>query len=244
MAETLLILGGTRDARRLADRLAAAGHRVIYSLAGRTSGPNLPETQVIRGGFGGADGLADALRAHGIDRLIDASHPFAQQISRHARQAAQRAEVPLLRLVRPGWTPQPGDRWIPARDPEDAFAIAARNGRHVLVTSGRKGLDTLPRGDGLAWLVRLAEAGDDLPRREDVDYLFARGPFAEAEERALMESRRIDGLVSKNSGGDRSKLDAARALNIPVVMISRPDDNALDPADTFDSPEALARAIG
>jgi precorrin-6A/cobalt-precorrin-6A reductase len=224
MAATVLVLGGTSEARALAGELARKPElRVISSLAGRVSNPSLPAGQVRIGGFGGAAGLAAYARAEGIGAVVDATHPFAETISAHAVEACQLAGLPLLRLARPAWTPRDGDDWREAESLGQAAAMLPGLGTRVFLTTGRQGLGVFATLDGLWFLIRCVDPPDGpLPANREV--LLARGPYERESERALMRRHGIDVLVTKNSGGPltEGKLDAARDLGIPVVMISRP----------------------
>ena len=223
----LLILGGTAEGRALA---AAAEARfgpslaVISALAGITRAPLLPAGQVRIGGFGGAAGLAAYLREEGIGLLVDATHPFATRISAQARDAAAEAGTERLVLARPPWRPVPGDRWIDVATVEDAVAAIPAEARRVFLTVGARALAPFAGRPELWFLVRLVDppaAPVPLPRHR---LICARGPFAEADERALLAARRIDCLVTRASGGAATagKLAAARALALPVVMVQRP----------------------
>ena len=217
----LLLLGGTGEGRTLALALHRAGHDVTYSLAGRGGRPPLP-CPVRVGGFGGAGGLADHLRAGGFHGLVDATHPFAATISRHAAEAARRTGLPLWRWQRPPWSPGPGDRWQRCADvPALLHALAGH--RRILFTVGRTAFAWAERRPpGQTWFVRALACPSDLP--EGVHGLAARGPFSEAKELDLMRRLRVDALVSKDSGGEatRAKLDAARRLGLPVYLLARP----------------------
>jgi precorrin-6A/cobalt-precorrin-6A reductase len=223
MPPTVLVLGGTSEARALAGELARnAELRVISSLAGRVSNPALPAGEVRVGGFGGADGLAAYARAEGIGAVVDATHPFAETISTHAVDACAQAGLPLLRLARPGWSPRDGDDWHAAASLAEAAALLPKLGSRVFLTTGRQGLAAFAELD-LWFLIRCVDPpGGTLPGRSEV--LLARGPYERGAERALMHDHGIDVLVTKNSGGPltEGKLDAARDLGIPVVMVSRP----------------------
>ncbi len=220
---TVLVLGGTSEARALAARLAGRpGLRVVSSLAGRVSNPSLPAGEVRVGGFGGAAGLAAYARAEGVGAVVDATHPFAETISAHAVEACAVAGLPLLRLARPGWTPGEGDDWHGAGSLDEAAALLPRLGTRVFLTTGRQGLASFAPVD-LWFLIRCVDPpSGPLPARHEV--LLARGPYYRGAERALMARFAIDVLVTKNSGGPLTagKLDAARDLQIPVVMVSRP----------------------
>jgi precorrin-6A/cobalt-precorrin-6A reductase len=221
---TVLVLGGTAEARALAAALAGRpGLRVISSLAGRVSNPALPEGEVRVGGFGGIDGLAGWARAERVAAVVDATHPFAETISAHAASACEQAGLPLLRLVRPGWEAQEGDHWCDARSLADAAAMLPALGTHVFLTTGRQGLAAFAGLDQLWFLIRCVDPpSGPMPARREV--LLARGPYTAEAELALMQRFAIDVLVTKNSGGSLTagKLAAARQLGIPVVMVRRP----------------------
>lgn len=225
--ETVLILGGTAEARRLADALVAAhgdGLRVITSLAGRTTSPKLPKGDIREGGFGGADGLADYLTGNKCDLLIDATHPYAARISAHAAEAAARAETPRLQLLRPAWTQQPGDRWITVADMDGAVREISRRSDACLITTGINDLAAFTPIRSTKLFVRLIENPIGTLPLADAEIIIGKPPYKESEELALFQMLGIDLLISKNAGGDgtRAKIDAARALGIEVIMIDRP----------------------
>ncbi|CAL9376189.1 cobalt-precorrin-6A reductase [Streptomyces sp. enrichment culture] len=241
----VLILGGTAEARRLAEALAAEplpGLRVTNSLAGRVSAPRTPPGEVRVGGFGGADGLAAWLGAHSVDLLVDATHPFAGTVSFHAADAAASARVPLLALRRPGWVPVEGDDWHEARSLTEAAGLLPALGRRVFLTTGRTGLAAFAGLDDLWFLVRSVEAPEaPVPARTEV--LLDRGPFTLGGERELLRRHRIDVLVTKDSGGAATapKLTAAREAGVPVVVVRRPP--APEGVPVAATPEEAARHI-
>lgn len=216
----LLILGGIGEALQLARALAPI-HRVIYSVAGKGRIPELP-CAVRVGGFGGVEGLAAFLREHRVELLIDATHPYAAQISRHAALAARATGIPLWAYRRPAWQPEPGDDWRSVADWAGMMA-ALREFKRLFFTIGLEPLrhmaDIPPAQH---WLVRCLAA--ELPVLPRLTLLCAIGPFALEQELALLRDYRIDVLIAKNSGGGAvaSKLAAARRLKIPVVMLERP----------------------
>ena len=224
MVARVLILGGTAEARALAAALAGLpGVQPISSLAGRVADPALPAGEVRVGGFGGAAGLARWLAAERIAALVDATHPFAAEISRSAAEAASATGVPLLALRRPGWTQRPGDDW--RRQPSVAAAAAALDGmaERVFLTVGRTELAPFAGLDRHWFLIRSIETPlPPLPARHEV--LLARGPFSAQGEIELMRERRIGVLVTKDSGGPltEAKLVAARELGVPVLLVERP----------------------
>jgi precorrin-6A/cobalt-precorrin-6A reductase len=219
----ILVLGGTAEARELAAALVRRGVRVVSSLAGRVANPRLPEGEVRVGGFGGSDGLATWLVDNGATAVIDATHPFAKWISAAAVAGAAAAGVPLLRLQRPGWQPEPGDDWHWAASVSDAAALLPALGERVFLTTGRQGLTAFAHLDALWFLVRCVDPPAP-PLPASVTVILGRGPYTVDGELELMHSHRIDVLVTKDSGGDltRAKLTAARTLGIPVVIVRRP----------------------
>src|SRR6478609_2863757 len=196
----VLILGGTSEARRLADVLAAdPALRVTSSLAGRVERPRLPAGEVRVGGFGGPAGLAAWARAHAVDALVDATHPFAERISRNAALAAEETGLPLLALRRPGWTAQDGDRWHPVPSLAAAAQALPALGSRVFLTTGRQGIAAFAHLDGLVFLARSVEAPVP-PMPAATEVLLERGPFTLDGERALLRAHRIEVLVTKDSG--------------------------------------------
>jgi precorrin-6A/cobalt-precorrin-6A reductase len=222
----LLILGGIGEAVQLARRLAPV-HAVTYSVAGKGGVPVLP-CPVRIGGFGGAEGLAALLREQEIELLIDATHPYAGQISRNAVRAARMAGVPLWAYRRPAWQPQPDDDWRRAANWPEIVA-ALREFRRPFFTIGLEPLHhaaDIPPGQH--WLVRCLAA--EPPVSPHLTLLCATGPFALEQELGVLRDWRIDVVVAKNSGGKavEAKLAAARQLRIPAVVLERP---ALPAAD-------------
>lgn len=220
----ILVLGGTGEARRLADLMVSAGLDVVTALAGKVTRPRLPRGEVRIGGFGGAEGLAHWLRENAVSAVIDATDPFADEISTDAVHAAAETGTPLLRLHRPPWTERPGDEWIRVPDTRTAAQVVAERFRRPMLTVGKQGASEFAGDTRGSYLIRCSEPPPGpLPHR----YLLVldRGPFGEDSERTLMSRHRIDVLVTRDSGGDSSaaKLAAARDLRIPVVMVDRPE---------------------
>ena len=221
----LLILGGSSEGASLARALASDQRfEATLSLAGRTQHPAGGSTPTRSGGFGGAEGLARYLTENRIDILVDATHPFAAKMKRNAVEAAALAGVKVLAIRRPPWTPEADDSWIMVADLDDAAAALGDEPKRVLLTTGRKELAPYKAAAHHFYLLRSVEAPepDALPPR--VKTVSARGPFAYADEFKLLRAHAIDVLVTKNSGGTATaaKLAAARALNLPVVMVERP----------------------
>jgi precorrin-6A/cobalt-precorrin-6A reductase len=217
----VLVLGGTTEGRLLAAACAGLpGVETVSSLAGRTGNPLRPAGELRIGGFGGVDGLAAYLRDQRIGAVVDATHPFASTMTGHAVAATGAARVPLLVLRRPGWIEQPGDRWHRVRSVAAAAALL-ESGARVFLTTGRQEIDAFAGRDDCWFLARSVEPPEPpMPRR--IEVLIDRGPFTVDGERALLTGHRIDVLISKDSGGVAAKLDAARALGVPVIMVDRP----------------------
>jgi len=245
----VLILGGTGEALALARLLAEQRPDLVVttSLAGATSAPVQPPGKLRTGGFGGADGLADWLRDATVAALIDATHPFAATMAGHAAAAASASGVPRLKLVRAMWPRRDGDRWISVADaPAAARALAKLSARRVFLTLGARDLGAFAGLSGVTFTVRMIEAPETPLPLARADLILARGPFGEVDERALMTGRRIDAVVAKASGGaaTRGKIDAARGLGLPVVMIARPPLPACETApDAAAALDWIARVL-
>lgn len=240
---TIVILGGTAEARQLASILVADGVDVVSSLAGRVRRPNLPPGRVRIGGFGGVDGLAEYLQLQPAAALVDATHPFAATISENAVQAASRTGTPLIRLERPGWTDHPrASSWIWVRDAAAARAVAD-SARRPFLTTGRQSLTEFGPWADRDVLVRLVDPPTEpLPKRWTV--MMSRGPYSYSDERQILSEYAIDVLLSKDSGGAHTvaKLDAAGDLGIPVVIIARPDHPPVRVLSTVAEVAAWCRA--
>lgn len=225
MAFRILILGGTSDGRRLAERLVAdTRYDTLLSFAGRTASLQPPDVPHRVGGFGGVDGLIAFLSAGRFGALVDATHPFAAQISSHAAQAAAVSRTPLVRLECPPWPKRAGDVWIDVADMHDAAESLGRVPRRVFLTVGRLEVSAFGAAPQHEYLIRAVDdfyPPVELPRAR---ILAARGPFDVADETRLLQGEGIDVVVSKNSGtpATYAKIEAARSLKIPVVMVSRP----------------------
>jgi precorrin-6A/cobalt-precorrin-6A reductase len=233
----VLILGGTTEARQLAERLATrADLAVTLSLAGRTAAPALQPVPVRVGGFGGAQGLVQFLLDQRINVLVDATHPYAAMISANAAIAAPRARVALLALRRPRWTPVLEDRWIEVGDATGAAQALGNAPRRVFLALGRKDIEPFADAPQHSYLVRSVEPIVPPLMVPHAVYITARGPFAEADERILLEQHCIEVIVAKNSGGSATygKIAAARTLGLPVIMLRRPSLPDVEAVETVD----------
>lgn len=240
MPRSILILGGTHEALKIAEQLCNVdGLRVVTSLAGRVKNPKTPAGELRLGGFGGVDGLAQYLEDEAINLLIDATHPFAENISRNAVAACAQTNIERLHILRPEWKPTPEDHWfsVPNLDkavgalPETATVFLALGSQHLAPFSERK---------DIRFIARMIEP----PASEftNLEILIAKPSNILEAEIELLESNRITHIVCRNSGGTGAwqKLLAARKLQLPVIMIERPTPPA---GKTFSSVEALIASI-
>ena len=220
----VLLVGGTAEARALAQALVDADVEVVSSLAGRVSRPRLPAGEVRIGGFGGVEGLVAAIEEGGFTHVVDATHPFAATMTQHVVEATGRLGVPAVRLSRPGWSGRPdaaGWRWVSSHD--EAREVAESLGDRPFLTTGRQTLPAYAAWSPRPVLVRVVEPPEQpLPAAWRV--LLDRGPYERAGERDLMREHGVDVLLTKDSGGayTSAKLDAAADLGVPVVVVARP----------------------
>ena len=239
----VLLLGGTAEARALAETLAGDVD-LVSSLAGRVPDPKLPVGEVRIGGFGGAEGMRRWLRDSGVQAVVDATHPYAATITAHAAEVCADLGLPHLVLARPAW--QPGDAILVKSDIEAAATVEQKGCSRVFLTTGRSGVRAFRDID--AWfLIRAVTAPDtqSLPRRHEL--VLSRGPYRYDDEVALLAEHRVDCLVTKNSGGDmtRPKLDAAAALGVAVVMVERPVlPDGVTTVSTVDDAADWVRSLG
>ena len=219
-----LILGGTADASLLAAEIARAGIDAVYSYGGRTRAPADQPVPTRIGGFGGVSGLADYIRREGITHVIDATHPFAAEMSRNAVAACTETGTPLLALERAPWIRAPADTWIEVPDVDAAVAALPDAPANVFLAIGRQHIAPFATKPQHSYTLRFVDPPEAaLPFAADV--IVSRGPFTFDSELAMLRTRGIVWIVARNSGGDgaRAKIDAARRLGLPVIMISRPE---------------------
>lgn len=235
---TVLLLGGTGEARKLAAALAGYVH-VISSLAGRVKEPRLPPGEVRIGGFGGVDGFRQWVLDNNIDAVVDATHPFAARMTHTAATVTKELGIPFLVLRRPGWTQQPGDDWRWVANTAEAARSLGED--RVFLTTGREELSAFAHLDNW-FLVRSVEPPEP-PTPQRMHVLLDRGPFTVDNEKRLITDHRIGILVTKDSGGDMTaaKLTAARELHVPVVIIRRP---GLPAVESTEDVQGVLRWLG
>ena len=241
----ILILGGTAEARQLAQQLKAHAPdcRLTMSLAGRTSAPLRQPIPTRSGGFGGAEALTRWLIEQRVSLLIVATHPFAAQMPVHAIAAAKQAHIPIVRLLRPAWTPEPNARWHRCQTLLQAAQQLGNTPQRVFLPIGRQSAALFAAAPQHTYLVRSIEPLEERAMLPHLHSLQARGPFSQQEEEDLMVSWGITRMVCKNSGGNAmaTKLQAAGALGIPIVMVERPQ--LPTPITTFSAVAPLLHAL-
>ncbi|TQF31270.1 cobalt-precorrin-6A reductase [Bradyrhizobium sp. UNPA324] len=219
-----LILGGTADASLLAAAIARTGLDAVYSYGGRTRAPADQPLPTRIGGFGGVSGLADYIRGEGITHVIDATHPFAAEMSRHAVEACADTGTPLIALERTPWIKTPGDNWIEVADVGAAVTVLPELPANVFLAIGRQHTAPFATKPQHTYTLRFVDP-PEAPLPFAADVIVSRGPFTLDGELQMLRRRGIATIVARNSGGDgaRAKIDAARMLGLPVIMISRPE---------------------
>ena len=230
----ILLLGGTTEASRAARALADAGADAVFSYAGRTDAPAQQPLPMRVGGFGGVQGLVDYLQREGMTHVIDATHPFAAQMSRNAHAACGALGLPLLSLQRAPWVADAGDDWHHVGDIAGAVAALPSAPARVFLAIGKQNLAPFAALTQHHFLLRLVDA-PAAPPLPNCSVVTAKGPFDVAGDMALMQEHGITHIIAKNAGGQgaSAKLEAARALGLPVVMIARPDAPERDTVDTI-----------
>lgn len=219
----LLLLAGSAEGRALATGLAGRDFRVTASLAvpRHWSGPLAVPTRT--GGFGGEEGFVAFLRREKVTAVLDATHPFATHMSLRSWNICQAQDIPFLQILRPCWTPRTQDQWREVGSARDATALIPPGAR-VFVTTGRETLPDFVQNQDCRFFFRhLVDDPVDCDIK-NVSYVTGKGPFSVDEEIATLRGLQIDLLICKNAGGElsRTKLDAARALDIPVILLRRP----------------------
>lgn len=207
----------------LAAAIARAGIDAIYSYGGRTRAPADQPLPTRIGGFGGVSGLADTILRERITHVIDATHPFAAEMSHNAVEACAQAGTPLIALERAPWAKAPGDDWTEVVDVNAAVAALPEAPASVFLAIGRQHIAPFAMKTQHAYTLRFVDP-PEAPLPFVADVIVSRGPFTLEGELEMMRARGIAWIVARNSGGSgaHAKIDAARMLGLPVIMISRP----------------------
>ena len=220
----VLLLGGTTEATALAQAMAQTAIDAVFSYAGRTDRPIEQPLPTRLGGFGGMQGLAEYIATENITHVVDATHPFAAQISNNAIAACQMTNTPLIALTRAPWVAQPGDTWIGVANTEAAVAALPDTPGRIFLAIGKQTLTSFAIQPQHFYLLRLVDAPDAALPLPNTKVILDRGPFTFAGDLALLRAHAITHVVAKNAGGKgaAAKLQAARELQLPVIMIARP----------------------
>ena len=232
---SILLLAGTAEAKRIAWGLADSGLNVLASLAGATRDPEPLPVPTRIGGFGGEAGFKAYLDDSGVTAVVDATHPFATRITDRTARVCAELQLPYLQVLRPAWQPDKADRWIMIDTPQQAAAHIPQNDC-VFLATGRQTIAQFANLEGRRILVRVIDPPSEPFPFEGGEFVIGRPPFPVAREKALFEAMGVEWLIVKNAGGQggRAKLDAARALGLPVLMINRqavPDGVQVDTAE-------------
>lgn len=221
---TLLVLAGTSEGREIAGALHGQGIPLIASLAGAVRSPRAQGVPTRIGGFGGAAGFTQFLEEAGITAVLDATHPFADQISKRSARICAELGVPYALYARPAWQPTAQDRWT-MLDREEEAAAHIEDGATVFLATGRKTLERFANLSACRLICRQIDPPDGPFPFPNGRFLIGRPPFSAADEIALFTELGVDWLIVKNAGGQASfsKLEAARAMGLRVGMIKRPE---------------------
>lgn len=226
MSKTILILSGTAEGFALAQQLHEEhpNWRIISSLAGRTKNPNLPIGEIRIGGFGGTEGLIDYISKQKVDKIIDATHPYAKTISENAERAAKDCAIEYQKIERPAWQQTDGDNWTEVQSIKEAADILPKNAT-VFLALGRQYIDAFQHRSDCHFIVRMVDHSDDVPL-SSYKLILGRPNVNSEDERQLFFKHKITHLIARNSGGEKSyaKIIAARDAKIQVIMIQRPKD--------------------
>ncbi|WP_420548684.1 cobalt-precorrin-6A reductase [Curvivirga sp.] len=227
MKPQILILGGTTEARLLPPEIPdvlTSKYDIVTSFSGITKSPKIETGQIRIGGFGGIKGLSNYITANNVSAIIDATHPFAKAMPKHAYEASKINQCKLVRYLRPEWFEETDDLWIYADSLDQAATLIPQLGKHAFLALGSRDLAAFKDVSGLKLTARMIEkaAKENLPK--DCQIIYARPPFHLNEEETLFSELKIDILVTKNSGAQatKAKIEACRNLGIKVLMINRP----------------------
>ena len=236
----VLLLGGTSEAARLAERLASApAIAATLSLAGRTINPAASPLPVRTGGFGGVSGLTEYLTRENIALVVDATHPFAAQISNNAIAATAATGVSLLAVERPEWGKAIDDNWDEHATIEAAIAALPEAPQRIFSALGWSSLGALCAAPQHHYVIRVVDPITPPPGLH-ATIITARGPFRTEDDAALFRQHGTQCLLAKNSGGSAAyaKIEAARKLGLKVHMVRRPMIEARPTVNSVD--EAMA----
>ena len=250
----IFVLAGTQDGREIVRLLLEQGHDVAASVVSSYGGELLAhacgQRCLINDKPLDEAALKDYLQEHDIRLLVDASHPYAANVSRNAIAVCQALSIPYIRYER-DLSKLDYDRITVVHSYEEAAQAAAALGKKIFLTTGSRNLDKFVHSSDLKNCEITARV---LPTAEviglceslglDAGHIVAlQGPFSMELNRELFRKYGAEVIITKNSGtigGTDTKFAAAAELNLPIVLIDRPKLNY--PCITHDYAEVLAFA--
>jgi precorrin-6A/cobalt-precorrin-6A reductase len=225
----ILLLGDTSEAEDLARLLAHNDCAVQRPSAFGLTSNDLSDIKQFE----------TLLSDRAIRLVVNAAGPYEEELSNSALAAARAAEAQVLRVMRPAWKRDPLDSWIDVPSVAAAADICRWHGKRILVTLSEADLTAFAGNNRCHFIIRLPNQPTQPLPLANCDLIVGRGPFPWLDERRLMMEQQIDLIVSRNNGGldAYAKIDVARDLAIPVVMISRP------PSPVQPQVETVAQAL-
>ncbi len=231
----ILILAGTSEGRRAALALEKESRKVMAATATAYGG------ELLQKDFQGEistrpldlEAMTELINRRSVTKVIDATHPFAEEVSRNAREACRLSGIDYERLEREGSDIQIGEGVIAARDTEEAVQIASGHAGNIFLTVGSSKLEHYARSlDPEKLIVRILPVKASLEKCLDLgitpkNIIAMQGPFDEEINKLLFRRYRAGLVITKDSGpagGVAEKINAARALGIPVILIARPQN--------------------
>lgn len=233
-SQAVWVFAGTSDGNALAAQLAADGRQVVVSAAtgygGELAQQDCPGA-FVWAGRQGVEARRQALRQSQARVLVDATHPFATQMSQQLMDLARELDIAYLRYERPSQLA--GGDALACDDMAQAAQRAMQMGRRIFLATGSKDLASFvqaPGADQHAWFARVTADPQFVSRALELGLPRAnlcamQGPFSRGFNEALWRDWQIDCVVTKDSGeagGYTAKIEAAQALGIPVLTVRRP----------------------
>ena len=235
MTVNILILVGTGDSLKVADELCLHAEFKVYIFLDKRS--RLRSNSKVAGEISSLrneEFFHRFLIENGIEALIDASHPFDKESTELCKRVSKLADIKLTHFLRPPWTPTIDDNWTSVRTLDEAAKIIP-DGSNVFIATGRIGLEKFSKLTSSKFFIRrLGKVKLQCPL-DNGKFIYGNPPFSLKDEISLFRSLKIDILVIKNVGGDGSfaKVEAARAMNISVIMIERPKESPINAITTI-----------
>lgn len=241
----ILFLAGTSDARELAMELQKQGHKLLATVVTTSAANSLEEAGVdYHVGRLSAEDMTAIIHEKKVTTIIDASHPYAEEASKTAMNAAKECNILYIRYERPQ------QQYVhplvtEAETYEEAALIAREHTGTIMLTTGSKTLATFTKHllvDSIRLVCRMLPNKENMEKCESLgikqrDIIAIQGPFSKELNIALYRQYETTLVITKESGKVGSvdeKMDAALELNIPVILIKRPKIVYLNQCSTFD----------